>query len=667
MEDPQAISSEKYGDEKPRRPFRKSDLRELISNPRYSTFRQLPTDAIAYHPPPQAPLYVPRRKQNDTAFSTQPPKPRDEERVTVLFTKGKPVLHLRLSDLELPSPVVFADEIKTRPNLDWVVVDRSSTVLGSNTTRFSRFAKAAPGTADILEPPNSGFLSSRAQSFDGRPRESINSYPSFKSDEQHPAQIIVGPRTIGKPARAQVYQALRPIAAVSPGLKSVLTTASPSTFSPVTFSPESKRYSPVISKNPRRGTAGTDGFSRSDSQAFTIRSASSSIKAVRELAPQFPGLPPSTWKDGTGTRSSSGTARKQDSMASVAQLAYTADDDNTPTQPILFVPKNDSDDDRPVSFNQISRAPSPSPLKPSGLFPVRPIDPFDDDESNKSPGGRESVPSPLNAQAKLDGESLLSTTFSNLSTDTISSVKDGEIEFKDGKMISAAIVTGNSGVFNTAPAVRTPAPLSPRTRGLIALGSGEPDPAQASSPRTANFRRIAQWVDTTEKTMTPHRTNLSIPSPIAVGGASSISVQNLHERGLSIDNLTIRWVKSETEQRKLKMATTPTTPTGYKGLKVRNIGRAPSRSTPAIQTGDATRKSLHLEQIYHPPPIETLPTIIKGKENTSPTAKRGQVLSKLIIPPLEKGATVAVQGDMEDLSPAKKGVLSDEEVLTWAD
>jgi len=664
VEDPQAISSEKYGDEKSRRPFRKSDLRELISNPRYSTFRQLPTDAIAYHPPPQAPLYVTRRKQNGPGLPTEPrPGVRDEERVTVLFSKGKPVLHLRLSDLDLPSPVVFADEIKTRSNLDWVVIDRANpTALGSATTPINKSAIVAPGADDVLEPPNSGFLASRIQSFDGRPRESINSIPSLKSDEQHPAEIIVGPRTIGKPARAQVYQTLRAIATAAPGPRSALASTSP-----VTFSPESKRYSPVILKNPRRGTTGTDGFSKSDSQAFTIRSASSSIKAVRELAPQFPGPPPSTWKGETDKGAE--TVRKQDSLATITQLAYAAkedDDDSTATHPILFVPKNDSDDDRPVSFNQISRAPSPSPLKPTGLFPVRPIDPFDDDESSKSPGGLESVPSPINVRPKPDGESLLSTTFSNHSSDTISGVQDEDNDYKGGK-ISAAIVTGNSGVFNTIPAIRTPAPLSPRTRGLIALGSGEPDPAQASSPRTSNFRRIAQWVDSTEKTMTPNRATIAIPSPIAPGGASSISAQNLHERGLSIDNLTIRWVKSEAEQRKLKLATTPTTPTGYKDVKVRNIGRAPSRSTPAVQTGHVVRGSLHLEQIYHPPPIETLPTSLKGKESPTAMAKRGQVLSKIIIPPLERGSTVAIQGDADERSPAKAGVLGNEEVLAWAD
>ncbi|KAJ3567422.1 hypothetical protein NP233_g6378 [Leucocoprinus birnbaumii] len=156
--------------------FRRSKIRELISNPRFSTFRQLSPTATAFHATPRAPAVdyskiqpfsekphpyavaaaLPVGNRNSThprypmdeekmevrtpvsikSFSASP-KPtlvaglpgmeefaeirtkrmsqRRPQRVTVYYDHGTPKLQLRLSNIELPTPAVVARSIKSRP------------------------------------------------------------------------------------------------------------------------------------------------------------------------------------------------------------------------------------------------------------------------------------------------------------------------------------------------------------------------------------------------------------------------------------------------------------------------------------------------------------------------------------------------------------------------
>lgn len=170
--------------------FRRSRLRELISNPRLSTFRPLSPTATAFHATPRAPpltsyakkAVTDRRrhpyaasdlfsaeKSRGNLYARSPildaeksnlpspgsplafavsPKPvtttglpgmvefarvkaqrmsqHSSKRVTVHYNHGTPELHLRLSVTELPSPAVIAESIKSRPATELVEEYRKS-------------------------------------------------------------------------------------------------------------------------------------------------------------------------------------------------------------------------------------------------------------------------------------------------------------------------------------------------------------------------------------------------------------------------------------------------------------------------------------------------------------------------------------------------------------
>ncbi|KAJ6562437.1 hypothetical protein B0H19DRAFT_1260013 [Mycena capillaripes] len=144
---------------------RRSRLAMLISNPRFSTFRQLsPTagefyaekgkgreiEPSSYPAPPQATYAAPAmaeftqlKRQMTSAsaapstFSSYPNRP--NQRVTVhLQPAGPPTLHMRFSGLEMPSPALIAESVKARPvSASWVSVARSSRYAPSTYTATS--------------------------------------------------------------------------------------------------------------------------------------------------------------------------------------------------------------------------------------------------------------------------------------------------------------------------------------------------------------------------------------------------------------------------------------------------------------------------------------------------------------------------------------------------
>ncbi|KAJ7224777.1 hypothetical protein C8J57DRAFT_231211 [Mycena rebaudengoi] len=160
---------------------RRSRLGLLISNPRFSTFRQLSPNASEFHAGPQqekltfakpdmsdferfkreaangnavtSPTdgerspssYYPSNNSNSNSTDIRNANYRGNQRVTVMLTPGiAPTLHMRFSGLEMPSPAVIVEKVKSRPvSQDWVSVARSS--LRYATSVSSRYA--APSTA----------------------------------------------------------------------------------------------------------------------------------------------------------------------------------------------------------------------------------------------------------------------------------------------------------------------------------------------------------------------------------------------------------------------------------------------------------------------------------------------------------------------------------------
>ncbi|KAJ6597502.1 hypothetical protein DFH09DRAFT_972155 [Mycena vulgaris] len=113
-----------------RQQFRRSRLSQFISNPRFSTFRQLSPTATAFRVAPEevkpqmtefARLKREVTRTNDSGLL------RPQQRVTVQFERGAPTLHMRFSGLEMPSPALIAENVKARPvSSSWVSIARSS-------------------------------------------------------------------------------------------------------------------------------------------------------------------------------------------------------------------------------------------------------------------------------------------------------------------------------------------------------------------------------------------------------------------------------------------------------------------------------------------------------------------------------------------------------------
>jgi hypothetical protein len=100
-----------------KRAARTSNLRALIGNPRFSTFQQLTPTATQFHRTPRAFDDQPRAEQGLQAMDQLSSLRNPRDRVTIHFTgsTGAPSLHMRFSALNLPSPTVIVDSVKSNP------------------------------------------------------------------------------------------------------------------------------------------------------------------------------------------------------------------------------------------------------------------------------------------------------------------------------------------------------------------------------------------------------------------------------------------------------------------------------------------------------------------------------------------------------------------------
>ncbi|KAJ7080976.1 hypothetical protein B0H15DRAFT_475780 [Mycena belliarum] len=120
-----------------RQEFRRSRMAQLISNPRFSTFRQLsPTATKGFRPQseikPQMEEFT-RLKREVTQTSMITAGGTRRERVTVHYGGGPPTLEMRFSGLEMPSPALIAEQVKARPvSSSWVSIAQSSRYGGSS-------------------------------------------------------------------------------------------------------------------------------------------------------------------------------------------------------------------------------------------------------------------------------------------------------------------------------------------------------------------------------------------------------------------------------------------------------------------------------------------------------------------------------------------------------
>lgn len=229
VEDFRAIRNEPSGTK-----FRRSQIREFISNPRSSTFRQLSPKATTFHAAQQASdmdekstscRTLPNVGLPGMAYFANIKAKKGRHRVTVRYEQGTPSLHVRFSMLDIPSPATMVEQIKSRPHSD--------------------------GDADHLSLPQLSFDPPFKSAF----RNSADSVPSLSE----PFELVAAPRRMlsQRSARAQLYQATSPLAS---------------------------------------GESTVDVEPLDVGRVQSMRSIPDSLQAVQDLAGQFPG-PPMAFKD----------------------------------------------------------------------------------------------------------------------------------------------------------------------------------------------------------------------------------------------------------------------------------------------------------------------------------------------------------------------------------
>ena len=232
--------------------FGQSQLGDFISNPRFSTFHHLSPKATSFHAAQQMQSEMREKSATDMtpragglpgmAYFADIRAQNGHQRVSVRYHRGRPLLHLRLSAVEVPSlpaPVkIPQSELGRRPE---IIVEE---------------VESRPQSGCDLSPPRPNFHQPSKSAF----RDSTDSTPSFYA----PAELVSAPRrTLSqRSARAQLYQAVLPAA-----------------------SRESLYPDSTIAVNP--------------SSMQSTKSIPESLQAVQDLAGQFPGTP-TTFADQNG-------------------------------------------------------------------------------------------------------------------------------------------------------------------------------------------------------------------------------------------------------------------------------------------------------------------------------------------------------------------------------
>lgn len=113
----------------------KRDIRNFISNPRFSTFQELTPTATQFHTNPRA-LDAQQRAETGLNGMAQLRsfKDKDHDRVTIHYEKqGAPSLHMRFSALDLPSPRIIVEKVKSQlPSPEWTKKVRASSYYPSS-------------------------------------------------------------------------------------------------------------------------------------------------------------------------------------------------------------------------------------------------------------------------------------------------------------------------------------------------------------------------------------------------------------------------------------------------------------------------------------------------------------------------------------------------------
>ena len=587
-------------------------FRQLISNPRVSTLRELSPTAASFHATPRAPSNskpafkekaeptnddknVLKRKnphyltttQRQSMMVTQSGLPgmnefasvkekRSKQRVTVHHGDGVPKLHLRFSTFDPTNQVLFAESVKSRP--------QSELIESSSKRTYHVPATFEPNFGvEEFAPPVAYFQ--KPNSDPSVERDSLNTSASNGTYE------IVDARKLPQiTAMGQFYDS----------------TALNAQTTPPRLAFPSASHQPRDTEVPR-----IDG----------ARNAHDSIQAVRELTTQFPGPPDlskarfiykgpeiSLWEEDS-VRSSA-----QQPPASAAHQALGSPSDFLRRDPAPAPPRDipDNTTSRNSEFSSLAFAP-PSPIRVGKAAnrvgredpdSEKSIYPFSEDEdglrtppATKTPTNASAayIPSPLHQSMKpfttvpgtgntliLDGFELVSpsTNFSQFEPLSKRSTMDSDTVLDLGMVMD----TGKSRPFTIRTAQ---APLS--SSRFIPI---TPTTSHKLSKTNEKLERIADWVEAVDTSMgeQPKRQDNTL--------------QNLHDRGESIDNLAMPWPRTKRAGTSPSLSQKPTIP------RLKSVGKAPRKATPAPITGHR-RKSVSLEPIAIPPRPGDMPEVIQ--------------------------------------------------------
>ena len=313
----------------------RSQFHEIISNPRFSTFRRLSPKPTSFHTAAQQASDIHEKSATydtlptpglpDMAHFSNIRAEDGRQRVAVRYQQGKPLLHLRFSTLDMPSPATIVEEIKSRPQSEWEIPQPS-----------------------FHQPLNSVF------------RDSSDSVSSFFV----PFELVTAPRRMlsQRSARAQLCQAALPATSGE----------SPNPDSTTAVEP------PDVSR------------------VQSMKSIPDSLQAVQDLAGQFPGTPMSFKDENTFPMPSVVPTEAlpiPQALGSPSELQFKG-----PSSHEGFVLSDDSEwssnRSSPVALPdnkslRSTRQPTlynvtGTPLRSVSLYHEKPFDPFNDDDEEDS-------------------------------------------------------------------------------------------------------------------------------------------------------------------------------------------------------------------------------------------------------------------------------------------
>lgn len=691
VEDFRAIRSEFYANSEKdnRQDFPRSRPNMLISKPRNNTLRPLSANATSFHTAPRAapqppggifstkggkigdivkpPHYLTftqRQSQINLEkgiqesvypFSNKAGMP-VKERVTVLFTNGAPTLHMRFSMLDIPSPALIVEKVKSRPPSEIFVDDFRKSHIEARVS-FALPPSTRSGTT-ISRPQDAEFPIPRPHFHDS---EKTHSGSFRNSSLNSPVPSMNAYEIVTVPQRTFVQTAAPPRVLTTFGNNVITespTSISPSTSNRLTFGVPS----PIVPSPPRPQSSvfsAAQQATNSRVKSMSVKSIPDSIEAVHELAGQFPGPPvtfsslprprSTVWEEGSDDNLSDppGMVIAQ-AVGSPSQLTFSNTGPYPQSPAGTTLP---TDDDSTTTWGNSQRSSLAIPpwqrhshevIPPVPVaYTERPIDPFDEDDDTAY-----QPPVLTSAMAKALRQSL----GANVAKEVIKSMRMHSSNAPHSPD-SLSPATAFSELTRFTPAgiqTGTPATVldqfldmgsaldTAKSRQFKPMQDSESvSPPLQKSPADEKLARIAEWVDTSASTDTAE-IQVAEEQPNVTGNRS---LQDLRERGKSIDQLAIPWLKDsatmEEEERKLALAMGGSKRPVITRLK--SVGRVQQRSTPTPMHTSHARVSTHLEPIIIPPPMSNMPQIEQ----------------------VEYGSL--------DSTSTGKGVLRDSEVLEMAD